>query len=252
MSWLFSQALVAEYSAATCSAGAPSVPLSVMPTPHKFWRNDKTMEPCQLSRFGLTCAVLTDAHGEALLTWFREGFPAKTYQPQARGGVSKARVQGFGNKWHELSAKYDRLGSSWKTHHCLFPEVLPWSSVTLPRWGMTRSGYVFQHPNLERLTTEIARGWSGETFPTPSVAMCKGSSLKALTRVDGRSRLRNRLDYWVERDGKAGRLNPEFVEWVMGWPIGWTAIEPLEMDKYREWQRQHSPSSPSTGCSSAA
>ncbi len=31
MSWLFSQALVAEYSAATSSAGAPSVPLSVMP-----------------------------------------------------------------------------------------------------------------------------------------------------------------------------------------------------------------------------
>lgn len=61
----------------------------------------------------------------------------------------------------------------------------------------------------------IAPGWLGETFPTPTAAMSKGSSNKALTRVDGRSRLRNRLDYWVERDGKNGRLNPEFVEWIM-------------------------------------
>lgn len=252
MSWLFSQALVAEYSAATCWDGAPSAPLSVMPTPHKFWRNDKTMEPSQLSRFGLTCAVLTADHGEALLTWFREGFPAKTYPHQDQGGVSKDLALGFGSKWQESSVKYDLQGSNWKTHHCLFPEVLPWSSLTLPRWGMTRSGYVFQHPSLERLTTEIARGWSGETFPTPSVAMCKGSSLKALTRVDGRSRLRNRLDYWVERDGKAGRLNPEFVEWVMGWPIGWTAIEPLEMVRFQEWQRQHSPCFPKSRLRSAA
>ena len=45
MSWLFSQALVAEYSQGTAWAGAPCAPLSVMPTPHKFWRNDKTLEP---------------------------------------------------------------------------------------------------------------------------------------------------------------------------------------------------------------
>jgi hypothetical protein len=93
MSWLISQALmeayansrssperVAEYSEVTCSGGAPSAPLSVMPTPHKFWRNDKMMEPSQLSRFGLTCAVLTEDHGAALLTWFREVSLAKTYR----------------------------------------------------------------------------------------------------------------------------------------------------------------------------
>ncbi|HFH3152481.1 TPA: hypothetical protein ACRL37_000372 [Pseudomonas aeruginosa] len=89
----------------------------------------------------------------------------------------------------------------------------------------------------------IAPGWLGETFPTPTAAMSKGSSNKALTRVDGRSRLRNRLDYWVERDGKNGRLNPEFVEWIMGWPIGWTALKPLATGRYHEWRRQHSPSS---------
>jgi hypothetical protein len=43
-----------------------------------------------------------------------------------------------------------------------------------------------------------------------------------------------------------GQLNPEWVEWLMGWPIGWTELKPLEMDKFREWQQQHSPFSPAT------
>jgi hypothetical protein len=28
-----------------------------------------------------------------------------------------------------------------------------------------------------------------------------------------------------------GPLNPEWVEWLMGWPLGWTDLKPLEMDK---------------------
>ena len=36
-----------------------------------------------------------------------------------------------------------------------------------------------------------------------------------------------------------GRLNPEFVEWLMGWPIGSTAFSPLAMDRFREWWHWH-------------
>jgi hypothetical protein len=35
-------------------------------------------------------------------------------------------------------------------------------------------------------------------------------------------------------------LNPDWVEWLMGWPIGWTDLKPLGMDKYRSWQQAHS------------
>nr|WP_264162475.1 hypothetical protein [Burkholderia cepacia] len=38
-----------------------------------------------------------------------------------------------------------------------------------------------------------------------------------------------------------GQLNPEWVEWLMGWPIGHTALKPLETARYREWLQQHSP-----------
>ena len=37
-----------------------------------------------------------------------------------------------------------------------------------------------------------------------------------------------------------GKLNPTWVEWLMGWPLGWTDLKPLETGKFQEWQQQHS------------
>jgi hypothetical protein len=89
--------------------------------------------------------------------------------------------------------------------------------------------------------TDAVRGdlGCGRIFPTPTVAMRKGSSIGALTRKDGRSRANDRLDYRVEGSGLTGRLNPTWVEWLMGWPLGWTALEPLPTSSFREWLQQH-------------
>ncbi len=34
-------------------------------------------------------------------------------------------------------------------------------------------------------------------------------------------------------------LNPVWVEWLMGWPTGWTDLQPLATAKCQSWQRQH-------------
>lgn len=240
MSWLFSRALVEEFSAATSWGGESSAPLSVMPTQHKFWRNDKTMDASQLSRFGLTCAVLTEDHGEALLTWFRADSRVRTYPLPGLVPASMERAQAFGSRWIESSVRYSLGLSSWKTHLCLWEEDLPWCSVTLPKWGMTRSGSVYQHPTAERPTSVTGYGlWRAKSWPTPVASMSKGSSPASLTRKSGADRSNDRLDHAVmASDG--GQLNPTWVEWLMGWPIGWTDLKPLEMAKFHEWQRQHS------------
>lgn len=31
------------------------------------------------------------------------------------------------------------------------------------------------------------------------------------------------------------RLNPRWVEWLMGWPIGWTSLEPLDHHAFDRW-----------------
>jgi hypothetical protein len=36
-----------------------------------------------------------------------------------------------------------------------------------------------------------------------------------------------------------GQLNPTWVEWLMAWPLGWTDLKPLAMDKYHLWLLKH-------------
>jgi hypothetical protein len=42
-----------------------------------------------------------------------------------------------------------------------------------------------------------------------------------------------------DKEGVGGKLNPTWVEWLMGWPLGWTDLKPLEMDKFQKWLEQH-------------
>ena len=36
-----------------------------------------------------------------------------------------------------------------------------------------------------------------------------------------------------------GEMNPEWIEWWMGWPVGWTELRPLVTDKFRQWSHSH-------------
>jgi DNA (cytosine-5)-methyltransferase 1 len=50
---------------------------------------------------------------------------------------------------------------------------------------------------------------------------------------------------WTETGGKENpnlppaQLNADWVEWLMGWPLGWTDLKPLEMDKCHSVQQPH-------------
>lgn len=295
MSWHFSRALVEEFLAATSSDGTPFAPSNGSPTPRLYLQPDRMTAFSRISRSGMTCAPLTDGHGAALLTWFLADSRARTSAPPAPAQASTARAQASGVKWPESSARYDPATSSWRTHRCLWDEALPWSSVTLPRWGMTRSGLVLRHPTLERPISGTASGlwqtpvaddavnrsagkWNsrGEpklsaqvmVWPTPTaqdsrqaggkgcIARGKrGLSLHQATQLwptpvrrDYRSPGRSCLDRTGGKQGEnlpqsvGGQLNPDWVEWLMGWPIGWTDLNPLGTARFREWLQQHSPS----------
>ena len=61
---------------------------------------------------------------------------------------------------------------------------------------------------VKNYPTPVARDWKGQGYP---------GQLPTVIR---------------------GPLNPEWVEWLMGFPIGWTALQPLEMLKFRQWLQQ--------------
>lgn len=237
MSWLFSQALAEEYSADTSLAGEQFAQLNVMPTPHKFSRNDRMMEFSSLSRFGLTCAVLTENHGEELLTSFLAGFRARTSVLTAMEPASMENAPDYGLKWRESSVRYDLNSSAWKILHDSEEKVLPWSSVTLPKWGMAANGFVFQHPTAERPMKETGCG----LWPTAKASIrgdCPSERLRRTPDLPSAIKMRPLPDGSEPRQD--GQLNPQWVEWFMGWPIGWTELKPLAMDKFLEWQQQHS------------
>lgn len=272
MSYIFSRALVAEFSPASFSETDAFVPSSMSPTPEPFSLPDRTTEHFRLSRFGMTCAPLTEDRGEALLMSFLAASRARTSAQPATGTALTASAPASGAKWPESSVRYDPASSEWKTANCLWEEVLPWSSVILPTWGMTRSGSVYRHPTSERPISGIGAGlWptptvcgnynrkgasatSGDgletvvtqrTWPTPTAQDSNQAGGKGCIKCGSRGAT---LHFAVAQDSfQPGqqtppmRLNPEWVEWLMGWPIGHTGLKPLETGKYQEWLRQHSP-----------
>lgn len=45
---------------------------------------------------------------------------------------------------------------------------------------------------------------------------------------------------WLRKgDEGYGELNPDWVEWLMGWPIGWTGLRRLGTGRCPSWRRQH-------------
>ena len=291
MSWLYSRALVEAYSAATCSDGAPSAPSSATPTPQAYCAADRMTAFSSLSRFGMTCGALTEPLGEDVLTWCREDSRVRTSAAPAKEQASPENDPGSGPRWRELSVRYDRDSCSWKTHRTLWAEDLPWSSVTLPRWGMMRGGVCWEQTMLERRTEGSGSG----LWPTPMAAERQHSPMlngrgepnlaaqvmwptptgqdnpqvvgqypdhpKRGTTLGGavqmfptpqanedaagtpRGNMQRMLGNCVEVRGETqeewagGSLNPNWVCWLMGWPLGFTAPTPLSPVAWAAWQQ---------------
>jgi len=275
MSWLYSRALVEAFSADTCSDGELFAPLSENPTQQAYCSPDRMTAYSRLSRFGMTFAPLTDDRGEALLMSYRAGFHARTSAPQERAQASTAHDPASGLKWHASLAKFDPATSSWRTVQPSLLGDLGESSVTWPRSGMTAGGRCWAQP-MSALRTS---GTESGLWPTPTVAegsKIPATANYGQIGLNNHPRIRGAVDrpkqiksgkfptptahnakegdYPAEFTRKTPSLNsvalggkqtpqmplnPVWVEWLMGWPLGWTDLKPLETAKFREWRQQH-------------
>jgi len=158
-------------------------------------------------------------------------------------------------------AFYDPEASCWKTcQGSLLPDLMT-SSVDWPRAGMTRNGTAYQRqPSAPRISA-TAYSSSLHLWPTPRSCSAmaatitpesvhKANRFPNLETVVGRrlwptpnaadnGNRGNPEDPSIQRRvrlGKSidlsmtvsGQLNPTWVEWLMGFPTGWTDLEPLE------------------------
>jgi len=260
MSWLYSQVLVEAFLEDTSLDGEQCVQSSGSNTPQAYCAPDKMTGFSRLSRFGMTYKPLTVSRGEDLLTLYLEDSRARTSQQPVKVQELEDSDQECGHIWQESSEKWTQLSLLSKTPQCSEQEDLALSSMTLTRWGSMQSGVVSPLQPLELTTKETgsglwaspnARDWkdSGASqgkrkspnlgtqvhWPTPRTAgMCGGSGswdlLNKNTTVE-EARLMGA--------GNGGKLNPTWVEWIMGWPLGWTDLKPLVTDKSHCVQQQH-------------
>lgn len=68
-----------------------------------------------------------------------------------------------------------------------------------------------------------------ETFPTPTVNDSKNNNPPSQA-------LRNTPPLNVV---VGGIMNPAWVEWLMGWPLGWTDLHASATDRFRQWCASH-------------
>ena len=293
MSWLYSQALAEEYLGENCLDGGQSVQSSGTNTQVAYLSPDKMTKFSRLSRYGMTCKPLTEDRGEELLTLYLGAFRAKIYLLQGKEKELTENVQDSGGKCPELLARLDPNTSLWKIPQCSLFEDSTECLQTLPRWGMTVNGELFQRQTLVHPIKENESGlwltpstvdiptrsqesmekrfkyresigrngvgagclaeqvsWSGdgkpinyvtkETFPTPNAWDGKRGPMSKELMESGKHQITlvTHIRHSVQTPPNGGQLNPSWVEWLMGWPIGWTDLKPLEMDKSHYVQQQ--------------
>ena len=265
MSWLFSQVLVEEYLVDISLDGEQSVPLNGNSTQQAYCAPDKMTKFSRLSRFGMTYKPLTESRGEELLTLYLADFHVKTLAQQEKAQELTENDQVCGNTWQGSLARLDPNTSLWKTAQCSLFEDLELSFQTFPRWGLMQNGALYPLPILVQTISEKEYGLepNNETFfhtpnttgmdggsnsrkalkkrlewPTPTCHLAKETNAPSEKNRDTPSII-SQIYMQQPKTPIGGKLNPQFVEWLMGWPLGWTDLKPLETDKFLCVQQQH-------------
>ena len=234
MSWLFSQALVEEYLGEKCLDGEPSAQLNGNHIQQAYCAPDKMTGFSRLSRVGMMYKPLTENRGEELLTLYREGFHAKTSQPQGEAQGLMENDQECGEKWLGSFTKYDPSSCSWKTHQCSLLGDLDEFLETWPQWGLMRDGECWEQQTLVQTIKGTESGLlENKKYPTPGASdAIRGTSANwKPIRPSGQPAQYPLNQALRDITGMTGRPNPMFVEWLMGWPIRWTDLKPWETDK---------------------
>jgi len=140
---------------------------------------------------------------------------------------------GYGPNYCESFAVYDQASRSLRTwQKSLFEDWIPFC-VTLPRAGLMRNGQLFRRRNSGRITY----GKESSFWPTPQASDGFRSrlSLESLARRAEKCRTDPRLAVSGCRvlgqelaDLEGLCHDARISEWLMGYPINWTACEPAE------------------------
>lgn len=162
----------------------------------------------------------TGSNSPEQLTLFAGGSLVKTSARLAAWLELEEKGLDYGKSFIELLAKYDLNTQSWRTSQTSFLDNaelgLAEFSETWPRSGMMRNGIAYRLADLVPIISEIDCGLS--LIQTPRKTVSKPSKRF--------SRKKPCQEEIAESLGE--KCNPEYREWMMGFPIGWTDLQHSE------------------------
>ena len=206
---------------------------------------------------GLTSSHSTVSRGAEKWISYLPDSPANRGPSQGSKKGSRMNV-GCGATSSESLAKFDLDSSSWRTSQaCLTGEPVPFSG-RWPRSGSTVNGQLFARQKLAHHIT--ATGFSsspqgpknGVLWPTPNARDWKDGETQGNRKSVNLGTAVHQAtpwkichccsDYWCIKHQRhahececppieewtaspystGGQLSPDWVEWLIGWPTGWT------------------------------
>lgn len=164
---------------------------------------------------------------------------AKMSQVWDQASAYWAINRGYGAKWQGLSAKLDLRTYLWRMDGFSLDADYQECLLNWPLSGMMLDGHAWEAKQLVRLRNDSAVGF----WPTP-------------TKQIMARRITAKKEHWKSHDGTTlldailleerskqeksfrldtGSLNPDFIDWLMGSPVGWSGLRPLATDKFHRW-----------------
>lgn len=177
------------------------------------------------TRWGAILRDAVPAHEEEKSKW-----PTPTVNTRPNeGNVRLLRKQVLEGKLSEEEATQMLNG---KSPFSAQGAVTAWPTPRAANPGSRVNGKGGKILNEEVEIAEGLRIRGEKKWPTPCASDYKGGT--SVPRKDTGKVRTDRLDHCLEPYAK-GRLNPDWVEWLMGWPIGWTSLDFIKIDMKRWW-----------------
>ncbi len=178
---------------------------------------------------------------------------AKTLVMQERAQAWQESAADYGANTPELLANFDPTSCSWRTSQLCLDGDLELFSETWPRSGMMQNGTAYQLPPLVRLTAGTDSGlwqtpvaddsverekgkWNSrgepklsaqvKMWPTPQASDNRDRGNLSSGAVQRRRAKGKQIMLSQSVSEVSGNLNPFWTEWLMGFPIGHTALKP--------------------------
>jgi DNA (cytosine-5)-methyltransferase 1 len=200
------------------------------------------------------CSLLGDLE-EFSETWPQWGLMRNGESWEQRTLEHRIRGTGFGlspngvDSFHTPNTTGLDGGSN--SRKALKQRIDKWPTPTSSDWMNPKQNGI-EHTNNRFVRTSLTTGTKfgaklsdavnlemKKNWPTPQVADYKDRGNLSNPSIQRRMEIGKQVNLQMCVSQTSGQLNPVWVEWLMGWPQGWTELKPSEMDKSPCVQQPH-------------